>query len=73
MDYRSNKQIVTVKPHNPNVRVTNSMKPGLRLRVLDANHTNRNGQRCYLVQKETADHPMMGLFSVLPSEVEFAA
>jgi hypothetical protein len=70
MDYRTGKPIVVIKPRNPNVRYTSGHQEGLRLRVLDANHIGRLGERRLLVQKETADHPMHGLFSVLPSDVD---
>lgn len=71
MDYRTNKPIVVVKPGNPNVRELNGIKAGLRLRVLDANHvSNSTGARCLLVQKETADSPMAGLFSIGHDRVE---
>jgi len=73
MDYRTNKQIVLVKPGNPNVIERNGIKAGLRLRVLDANYiSNSTGARCLLVQKETADQPMAGLFSISPDRVEAA-
>lgn len=70
MDYRTGLRIVTVKPHNPNVRELNAIRPGLRLRVMNENHVARDGSRCLLVQKETADHPMHGLFSIKAEVVQ---
>lgn len=64
--------IVVVKAQNQNLRNLNGMKPGLRLRVMNANHVDAQGRRSYLVQKETADHPLRGLFSVRADEVEAA-
>lgn len=61
MDYRIGKEIVTMKTI------------GLRLRVMDTRHIGRDGRECYLVQKETADHPMGGLFSVRPEAVHYDA
>lgn len=73
MDYRTNRPIVIVKPGNPNVVDRNGIKAGLRLRVMNANHiSNSTGARCLLVQKETANHPMAGLFSIGHDRVEAA-
>jgi hypothetical protein len=71
MDYRIGKPIVTVRQGNPNVQAGNRMQTGLRLRVMDAQHRGRHGEQLYLVQKETAYHPMLGLFSVRPDEVDY--
>ena len=60
MDYRTSKFIVTWKKRD-----------NMRLRVMDTRHVGRHGEQRYLVQKETADHPMHGLFSVLPAEVDY--
>lgn len=61
MDYRTGKEIVTWK------------RNGLRLRVMNARHIGRDGRECYLVQKETADSPFGGLFSVRPEDVHYDA
>ena len=46
-------------------------RDNLRLRVI-MTIAGRHGEQRFLVQKETADHPMHGLFSILLSEVEEA-
>lgn len=60
MDYRIGKLIAIWTARN-----------NMRLRVMDQFYINRNGEHCYLVQKETADHPMHGLFSVPIKDVRY--
>lgn len=60
MDYRVGRPIAIWRTRN-----------NMRLRIMGQFHINRNGQHCYLVQKETADHPMHGLFSVPYQDVSY--
>ena len=60
MDYRDGRPIVIWRARN-----------NMRLRVMDQFYIGRHGEHRYLVQKETADHPMHGLFSVPYQDVSY--